>query len=173
MNIKMWSRRIHRWTSVAIAAPLLVTACTGTLLMLKKKSNWIQPPTQSGSNSSPSITFDQILKIASGVNRAHIQCWADVDRLDVRPDKGIVKVRAKNRWEIQIDTTTGEVLQVAYRRSDLIESLHDGSWFHDSAKLAVFLPSALLLLVVWFTGLYLFWLPYQVRIARRRRNRKW
>ncbi len=166
----MWSRRIHRWISVAIAVPLLIVVCTGTLLLLKKQSDWIQPSTRSGSSTSPNITFDQILSIASGVERSSVQSWSDVDRLDVRPDHGIVKVRAKNRWEIQIDTTTGEVLQVAYRRSDLIESIHDGSWFHDDAKLAVFLPTALLLLVLWFSGLYLFWLPYQVRISRRRRK---
>jgi hypothetical protein len=29
-----------------------------------------------------------------------IETWSDVDRLDVRPGKGMLKVRAKNRWEI-------------------------------------------------------------------------
>jgi hypothetical protein len=68
---------------------------------------------------------------------------------------------------VQVDLQTGEVLQVAYRRSDLIESLHDGSWFHDRAKLWVFLPVAVVVLGLWGTGIYLFFLPYAVRRSRR------
>ena len=57
---------------------------------------------------------------------------------------------------------------MAYRRSDLIESLHDGSFFGgDFAKLGVFLPTALVLCVLWGTGIYLFFLPYMVRRRRR------
>jgi hypothetical protein len=87
--------------------------------------------------------------------------------LDVRPGKGVVKVRAKNNWEIQIDTTNGEILQVAFRRSDIIESIHDGSFFHDGFKLWIFLPSAILLAGIWATGIYLFLFPYM-----NRRNHK-
>ena len=172
INIKMWSRRAHRWISILIAAPLLIIVCTGVLLLVKKQVAWVQPPTQPGSAVEPSLTFDEILATASGVTEAQIQEWSDIDRLDVRPQKGIVKVRSKNRWEIQIDTHTGEVLQVAFRRSDLIESIHDGSWFHENAKLAVFLPTAVLLLFLWISGIYLFWLPYQVKISRRSRKAK-
>jgi hypothetical protein len=84
----------------------------------------------------------------------------------------VVKVRAKNRWEIQIDSTGGEVLQVAVRRSDLIESIHDGSFFHESFKLWVFLPSALLLVGVWGTGLYIFLFPYLSRHNRKKKLAK-
>jgi len=90
--------------------------------------------------------------------------------LDVRPDKGIVKVRAVNRWEIQIDTETAEVLQVAYRRSELLESLHDGSWFHDSAKLWVFLPSGIVVTILWITGIYLFFVPYFAKRQNKKRR---
>ena len=172
INIKMWSRKAPRWISILIAAPLLVVICTGILLLVKKQVGWIQPTTQPGSADSPSITFDQILETASGVTQAQIQDWSDIDRLDVRPQKGIVKVRSKNRWEIQIDTHSGDVLQVAFRRSDLIESIHDGSWFHENAKLAIFLPTAVLVLFLWVSGIYLFWLPHQVRISRRHRKAK-
>ena len=98
---------------------------------------------------------------------AGIASWSDIERLDVRPSKGIVKVRAVSNWEVQIDTATGEVLQVAYRRSDLIESIHDGSWFHERAKLFVFLPAAVVLLGLWGSGVYLFLLPY---LAKRRKR---
>ena len=61
---------------------------------------------------------------------------------------------------MQVDTKTGAVLQVAYRRSDFVESLHDGSSSGDWAKVAILSPSALILAVVWATGLYLFIRPY-------------
>ena len=114
------------------------------------------------------IGFDQILTVARTVPEAQIESWADVDRLDVRPGKGMVKVRAENRWEIQIDANTGAVLQVAYRRSDLIESIHDGSFFSEHAKLWVFLPSALVLIGLWITGMVLFFRPYLAKARKRR-----
>ena len=102
------------------------------------------------------------------MEEAKIQSWNDVDRLDVRVEKGVVKVRGKNRWEVQVDTHTGEVLHVAYRRSDLIESIHDGSWFHEKVKLWIFLPSGIILLTLWITGLYMVILPYTVKWKRKR-----
>ena len=163
------SRKLHRVGALISALPVLVILVSGLLLQLKKESDWIQPPTATGVGGDPSLSFAEILDAARGVEQAQVETWADVERLDVRPSKGIVKVRAKNRWEVQVDSDTGEVLQVAYRRSDLIESIHDGSWFHDRAKLWLFLPAAIVLLGLWVTGVHLWLLPH---IARRRKKRK-
>ena len=114
------------------------------------------------------MNFDQILAIAQTVPEAGIATWADVDRLDVRPGKGMLKVRTENDWEIQIDANTGAVLQVAYRRSDLIESIHDGSFFGDYAKLWIFLPSALVVIGLWITGMVLFFHPYVAKSRKRK-----
>jgi uncharacterized iron-regulated membrane protein len=168
--LNTWTRKLHRWGAILIAAPLLLVICTGLLLLLKKHLPWVQPPMQRGQSQTPAISFDQLLARASTVPEAQIRSWKDIDRLDVRPANGIVKVHAKNHWELQIDTATGDVLQMQYRRSDLIESLHDGSWFHSSAKLWVFLPSGVVLLALWVTGVYLWWLPVAGRRASRRRR---
>ena len=162
------NRISHRWGSIAIAVPLLVVIATGLLLMLKKELSWIQPPTERGSTNQLSLTFDEILESAKSVSEAEIQGWEDIDRLDVRPSKGMLKVQANNSWEIQIDAVTGEVLRAAYRRSDLIESLHDGSFFHDKVKLFIFLPSGVILFILWGTGIYLFFQPHLVRRKRRK-----
>ena len=127
-------------------------------------------PTQQGSTTEPGLSFDRILEVARTVPEAGIRSWDDIDRLDVRPSDGMLKVRAKSRWEIQLDAKTGAILQVAYRRSDLIESLHDGTFFHDKAKLWVLLPNAIVLLGMWHTGIYLFLLPYRARRRRRLRG---
>lgn len=114
--------------------------------------------------------MQQILDAARTVPEAKIATWADIDRLDVRPGKGMVKVAGVNHWEVQIDLATGAVLQSAYRRSDLIEQMHDGSWFHEAAKLWLFLPSAIIVLGLWVTGIYLFLLPFRARAQKQRKG---
>lgn len=169
-NTRRDFRKIHRWGAVLVALPFLVVLITGIFLQVKKEFAWIQPPTQTGSisNENPGIAFPRILDIAINDTDAGISSWADVDRLDVRPDDGIVKVRSRTNWELQIDLGTGEILISQKRRSDIIESLHDGSWFHDQAKLGFFLPSAIIVAALWITGLYLFFLPYFARWQNRR-----
>ena len=171
MKPAKFNRVFHRWASVIIAVPLLVVISTGVLLLLKKDVGWIQPPTQRGSTKELALDFDRFLEIAKSVPEAEIEGWEDIDRLDVRPSKGMLKLRARNRWEVQIDAATGEVLLVAYRRSDLIESLHDGSFFHDKVTLWVFLPSALVLFFLLVSGIILFIQPYRVR-RRNQRQKK-
>jgi uncharacterized iron-regulated membrane protein len=166
----LWTRRVHRWGAVGVALPLVVIITTGLLLQVKKQVPWVQPPTRQGSTGGPMVGLEQILTAARTAPAAAIDGWDDVDRLDLRPADGIVKVHARNRWEVQVDLGTGGVLQARYRRSDLIESLHDGSFFHDRAKLLVFLPAGVLLLMLWCTGVYLWVLPVWSRRAGRRRR---
>ncbi len=174
MKASRLNRIVHRWGSILIALPTLCVLSTGVLLQLKKQSSWIQPVTKRGSEVAPVLSFTKILEIGQSVPEAQIESWDDIDRLDVRPGKGVVKIRAKNRWEVQVDTSTGKILQVAFRRSDLIESIHDGSFFSDTAKLGIFLPSALILLILWGTGIYLFFLPHlakrKMRLMRKTSN---
>ncbi|HKL19918.1 MAG TPA: PepSY-associated TM helix domain-containing protein [Halalkalibaculum sp.] len=169
-------RKIHRWGALLIALPFLIVLITGLFLQVKKEFSWIQPPSQKGSISyqTPEVGFDRILEISKSDSEANISSWEDVDRLDVRPDDGVVKVRSVEGWELQIDLGTGAILSSMMRRSDIIESIHDGSWFHDQAKLWIFLPSAIVVTILWITGIYLFFLPYFAKWQNRKRmkNRK-
>jgi uncharacterized iron-regulated membrane protein len=168
MKASVLNRKLHRWGAILTAVPLLVIIGSGILLQLKKEWGWIQPPTRRGEGTYPTISFERILEAARSSPGAGISSWNDIDRLDVRCDRGIVKVQGKSQHEVQVDTVTGEVLQVAYRRSDLIESIHDGTFFADWAKLGVFLPAGAILLGLWGTGVYLWLLPH---LARRKRKR--
>ncbi len=168
MKFSKLNRVIHRWGSITALLPIAVIIVSGIILQLKKESSWIQPSTQKGSGRVPTLGFDRVLAVVKSVPEAEVLSWDDIDRLDVRPGKGMLKVRCKNSWEIQVDSHSGEILQIAYRRSDLIESIHDGSFFDDRVKLWVFLPTAVVLAVLWGTGLYLFLLPH---LAKRKRKR--
>lgn len=167
MNPRIANRRLHRWGAALVALPFLVVVCTGILLQVKKQFVWVQPAEQRTPSVVPTIAFQAVLDAAAMHPEVGITSWDDVDRLDVRPGKGILKVISKSRWELQLDLASGNVLQVAYRRSDLIESLHDGSWFHPSVKLWIFLPVGVVVLGLWITGVYLWWLPIG---ARRRKH---
>ena len=170
INFKRLLRQVHYWLSLAVLVPAGIIFFAGIFLMLKKDVAWIQPPTIQGavSNQRPQISFEQMLETSRLIKDAQISEWSDIDRIDVRTDKGIVKVRAKSGWEIQIDSSNGQVLNTAYRRSDFIESIHDGSFFAKWVKRYIFLPTGILLIIMWGTGIYLFLLP---RFKKRKPKR--
>src|SRR5688572_32611300 len=164
---RILNRRLHRWGAIAVALPFLIMLASGLLLQLKKQLDFVQPPEQKGAAAgvATALTLPEILARVQHVPEAGIRTWADVDRVDIRPAKNMLKVVSMTRWEVQLDLGTAEILQVAYRRSDLVESIHDGSWFHPIAKLGVFLPVGAIVLGLWITGMYLWALPY---LAKRR-----
>jgi len=170
MKLSVLNRKVHNWGSIIVAVPLLLIIGSGMLLLLKKDISWIQPPTIKGQGKIPVIGFEQLFVVVSKVKEAEITSWGDVKRIDIQPDKGLAKVTAANNYEIQVDTETGKIMQVAYRRSDLIESLHDGTFFHDNAKYFVSLPSAITLFVLLVTGIILFFQPYYMKYKRKQKK---
>lgn len=169
MKFNSLNRKIHHWTTVFLAIPLLIIVCSGMLLQIKKQAAWIQPPEHRGTGTTPNVDLEGILDSVKALPELGVQGWDDIDRLDVRPGKGMVKVLLHSDWEAQVDLGTGRVMQTAYRRSDLIESIHDGSFFGgDVIKLGLFLPTGVALFLMWITGLWMFILPYTPRKRRKR-----
>ena len=168
MSFKRINRSTHKWASIIVAIPLLVILGTGILLLIKKEISYIQPPSAKGVNHEPTISFERILEQAKTVKQADIVSWDSIDRLDVRPSKGLIKVRANSHWEIQLDATTGDILHVAYRRSDIIEQIHDGTYWQKYANLWFTLPVAIIVLLISITGLILFFYPYYKRFTNKR-----
>ncbi len=170
MKFNVLNRKIHYWASCAIALPMLIMIGTGLLLQMKKQWDWVQPPELRGTGTAPVLDFEGILASVKTVPEMQVSSWDDVNRLDVRPGRGMVKVWLNNGWEVQVDLGTGKVLQTAYRRSDLIESIHDGSFFAgDWTKLGLFLPTGLVVFFLWLSGLWMWWVPFAAkrRIAAR------
>ncbi|MEO1252639.1 MAG: PepSY domain-containing protein [Pseudomonadota bacterium] len=173
MKTQVLLRKIHHWGSLFIMLQMGLVIGAGILLILKKELDWVQPPTAKGvaQTDVPVMTMDELFRVAKSVDELQLTEWSELSRVDFKPGKGVVKFVAPNNWETQIDTATGEVLQVAFRRSDIIESLHDGSFFADWVKLYIFFPTGLILLILWATGIYLFFLPHVKRASKRRRKR--
>ncbi len=161
----------HKWTGIVLSVVLLNVAITGFLLLIKKKADWIQPPTQVGAPGEwqDLAPLSEVLQTVFAQGHEDFRTIDDVDRIDFRPGKRVHKVRSKHHHsEMQVDAMTGQVLGVATRRSDLLEQIHDGSffgnWVHDWAMLLV--PPGLVFLVA--SGFYLWLAP----ILRRRRTGK-
>ena len=96
-----------------------------------------------------------------------------IDRIDVRPSKGVMKVLFKdNYWEVQIDGKTGEIRSVAQRNSDWLEQIHDGSIISQGFKLVSmnFLGIGLLILII--TGIWLWYGPKRLRWLKKRKKEK-
>lgn len=160
-------RKLHYWASIIIALPASILIASGLLLQTKKHWDWVQPPEQRGTGSVPRISLDSVLASVVAIRSPGVEDWSDVNRIDVRPGRAVAKVWLHSGWEAQVDLGTGIVLQHAYRRSDLIESIHDGSFFGGTwTKLGLFLPTGVILLFMWGSGLWLFFVPI---LAKRRR----
>lgn len=167
MRAQKLFRRLHYWGAAIAGIPVVIILGTGILLQLKKNLSWVQPTEVRGSAGDPGVSFDQLLALAQSVPEAEVRTWQDIPRIEGRPQKGLIKLVSTNNHEIQIDLVKGTVLHAGHRRSDIIEAIHDGSFFHSAAKLWVFLPAGIILFGLWCTGLYLFLLPF---IAKRRQR---
>jgi uncharacterized iron-regulated membrane protein len=167
------ARKIHRVMGATLFFLFVLIAITGLALGWKKNSNEvIMPGTQQGTSDELEdwLSFDSLQRIALETKTTSSVA---IDRLDVRPDKGIVKVIFNDFSEIQLDGVTGSVLSQGTRHSDWIEHLHDGSLFDDMLgtsfiKLVYTSASGIALLIFTITG---FWLWYGPKAMRRAGNR--
>ena len=173
-------RWLHRKISIALFVFFFIISVTGILLGTKKQ-NGLLAATQTGASKDLAtwLPVDSLQKLAEVYLRDSVSAELDseLDRLDIRPGKGIVKfIYVNHYWGLQLDGTTGKLLLIEKRKSDFIEDLHDGS-FVDAIVGAgdepfkvgytVILGVSLLMLVV--TGFWLWYGPKRLRKAKRLR----
>ena len=126
-------RKIHRMTGALLFVFFFVVSVSGLFLGWKKHSGGlILAKSYAGTSTDMKswLPLDVLTEKAIAAARASISpdISPAIDRIDVRPDKGMVKfVFAEGFWGVQIDAATGNLLHVERRRSDFIESIHDGS----------------------------------------------
>lgn len=166
-------RKIHRWTGASLFVLFLFVSITGLLLGWKKDSKgYLLPDTQQG----VSVPAQNWLSLAVLQDRAilvidSLDASLDpaIDRVDVRPGKGIAKFTFQNHYyEIQLDLSTAAVLSFGKRRSDLLEQIHDGSIVDRQLdtgffKLLYTTVTGLALLTFTVTGFWLWYGPKRMR----------
>lgn len=152
-RLKVIARKYHRQIALVSFPALLVMIASGVVLSLSPFSSTLQPPMAKGTSEGFSLTASQILEVAQTVDDGEIRNWSDIAQIDVRPHAGILRVRSKNHYEIQIDGHTGQILSRSFRPKTWIVKIHDGSFFGDWAHRLLFPVTGLLALLLSITGL--------------------
>jgi hypothetical protein len=169
-------RKIHRQTAVLLFLAFFIMAGTGLLLAWKKNSGGlILAKTESGTSTDLSqwLPLDSLKSAAVSFLHDSISpsLSPEVDRMDVRPAKGIVKFTFIGHYKgLQVDGATGKILKVENRNSDLIEQIHDGSILdflfgtgNDIFKLIYSTIMGIALLLFTITGVWIWWGPKRMR----------
>ncbi len=169
-------RKIHKWIAVPMFLVMFVIGVTGLLLGWKKQTSLL-PKTQKGAteNSAEWIKIDSLVTISQTYSRNILKKEVEIDRIDIRPQKGIAKiVFAQHFTELQLDCKTAEILSISTRKSDFIEKIHDGSivdYFvktsSDQFKLFYTTAASLSLILLSFSGFWLWYNPIRIK-----RNKK-
>lgn len=170
-------RKLHKWVSIPLFAFLFLIGVTGLLLGWKKQTSLL-PPTLKGASSDSKtwLSIDSLQCIARQYSKETLALPTKIDRLDIRPAKGIVKiVFAQHFTELQLDCTTGAVLSVSQRNSDIIEKIHDGSILDylfqnstDAIKLFYTTIVSLGLIFLSFSGFWLWYNPIRIKKLKKR-----
>jgi len=163
-------RSIHKWIGISVALFMLVTSITGVMLGWKKNVELLQPATLKGGTLDVTkwVSFEKISQSALRAIDSVTNKENSIDRLDVRFDKGIIKVLfTKGYWEAQVDAATGKTLSVAQRHADWIEHIHDGSIINDFFKLIYTNYIGFGLLFLSITGFWLWYGPKRIRKAKQ------
>ena len=166
------SRQLHRWVGIVSALFLAQIAVTGFLLANKGRFEWLRPPeveAQQVAGAHEIVSVHAATRAAFALGHPNLRTMKDVDRVDYRPKSNIFKIVSKEGYrEVQVDGGTGEVLSHAPRNDQLMEDIHDLSFYADWTH-ALFLPLvALALFGLAFSGIGLFLTPVYRRWAFRR-----
>jgi hypothetical protein len=152
----------HLWVGVVATLLTLLIAVTGIALNHKRGLGLMPDPDRPGA-----VALDASLPLASLEGRAREALAATgapsdvaVDRMDVRPGHGLIKVRFDDAdvTEVTLALTDGALIHVGPRKDVFMEKLHSGEIFgagwvllSDGAAVALILLAA--------SGLWLWLFP--------------
>ena len=163
----------HLWLGVIFTTALVVIAVTGILLNHKRGLGLMpeveHEPTQPFTAALPlsrlaTIALDTVARAAGGSGDT-LDATVRVDRMDVRPRDGLVKVRMRDgaSTEVTVDLATGRVLHVGPRGDVFLEKLHSGEIFGGLRWVLLSDAAAVALLITLITGYWLWLVPKRPR----------
>ena len=163
-------RFLHHWLGIPLVIFFLIIGITSILLAWKKKAELLPATLETKvENAQDWISPAEMVSIAQ-LKMDSLEMSTEVDRIDIRPDKGVAKVTFKTHFrEVQLDGFSGEVLSIGTRHSDWIEKVHDGSivdfYFggDEATKLVYSTLTALGLIFMSVSGFYLWYFPKVIR----------
>ena len=162
---------LHRWLGIAAGVILMMMAITGFLLLIKKDHDWIQPTPMTCADGGVDQLqpLQKVFEAVMALDLPQFQSEDDIARIDFRPNKRLHKVLSRHgHLEVQVCAITLATSVPRVRRSDWIESLHDGSLFGDFAHERVMPVVAFFLLFLCGSG-YVMWAVPKWKKWRKRR----
>lgn len=163
-DVARWMFHGHLWLGVVGSMALLVICATGILLNHKRALGLMPDVENSGARLLPeALPLHQLAALAGAVVARGGEPPA-VDRMDVRPGDGLVKVRFDDRvvTEVTLDLATGAVLHVGERNDVFLGKLHSGEIF--GARGVLVSDAAAVLLTFLLISGYWLWLYPRRRI---------
>jgi uncharacterized iron-regulated membrane protein len=157
----------HLWLGVVFTAALVVIAATGILLNHKRGLGLMPDvPHEPSAPFAVALSLDSLTSIALAATGRAAGTLREIDRMDVRPRDGFVKVRMRDAGstEVTVDVATGRVLHIGPRGDAFLEKLHSGEIFGDRGVLLS--DAAAVALVITIVTGYWLWLFPKVRRAR-------
>jgi uncharacterized iron-regulated membrane protein len=154
----------HLWFGVLFTVLLLVIGVTGILLN-HKRALGLMPDVEHSpvGEFAAALSLSQLARIA-GDNAGLPSDAGGIDRMDVRPRDGLIKVRFRDAatTEVTIDINDGRVLHVGPRGDVFLEKLHSGEIFGANGILLSDAAAAGLVLIL-ISGYWL-WLRPRTRL---------
>lgn len=162
---RIWHKRV----GLALFVVFAIVSISGILLAYKDPMG-LKPKTQNVALTNDWKSVEELLITAQTIVTDSLGLDATIDRLDIRPDIGVVKVLFKNHFtELQLSGMTAELLSVQTRSDHIIERIHDGSIIEfytsqsDVSKWIFSTLSGIGLLGLVVTGLGLWYAPRSMK----------
>ncbi len=153
----------HLWVGIVITIALTVICITGILLNHKRGLGLM--PEVDHSSSAPftsALPLAELARLAMAAvpSSGEADPAVRVDRMDVRPRDGLIKVRLRDAasTEVTLDLSSGRVLHVGRRGDVFLEKLHSGEIF-GSRGVLLSDAAAVGLLITLITGYWLWLFP--------------
>jgi uncharacterized iron-regulated membrane protein len=174
--------QLHLWLGVLVTIGLIAISITGILLNHKRGLGLM--PEVEHEPTGPISQSISIERMASAALEAAPQEakgeWKTgdpvdislIDRMDVRPRNGFVKVRLRDKasMEMTVDIASGKVLHVGRRGDVFLEKLHSGEAFGGLPFVILSDIAAVGLVLTLITGYWLWLAPKVSRAARADRE---
>lgn len=159
--ITKWMFYTHLWLGVIVAFLVIIIAVTGILLNHKRAFGFM-PETDAGQPEAfaMALPLPELAERAAAAVPAEVAA-SGIDRMDVRPDKGIIKVRFNDNavTEVTLALHDGAVLVTGLRNDSFLEQLHSGDVFGDEGYLLSDLAAGALILLL-LSGFWMWLYPH-------------
>ena len=169
---------IHLWLGVLSTIALIAISVTGILLNHKRGLGLMPDvPHEPTGEFTAALPIDRLAYAALvAAPQATKGDWKEgdpvdislIDRMDVRPRDGFVKVRLRDKasMEMTVDINTGQVIHTGRRGDVFLEKLHSGEIFGGLPFVIISDIAAVALVLTLITGYWLWLVPKLSRGTR-------